>query len=185
MVHNAGYTVDVVSGPRLSPMRTSTLASAMFDYNLSNSISHNAKVLFTNAATRMDGVSAICAFVSESLKYDYDSRPSGTVFAPSSTVLRVGNGQCVEFTDLAVAMLRSIGIAAKTITGEAPIGSKPNNHEWLEVAVDGRTMLVDPTWNNDGSPLIPEFLSNQYTTVSGTLPNHKADPSMINKWEWD
>lgn len=68
---------------------------------------------------------------------------------PVLNVLRERRGDCTEYANLLTTMARALGFAARTVTGLAyDAGTEMFAlHNWSEVALDGRWLPVDPTWN--------------------------------------
>ena len=78
----------------------------------------------------------------------------------SVIVLHERKGICFGYSNLTSALLRSIGIPARTVTGPVLLTSndhwietladkdKPNFHAWNEAFVDGRWIVLDTTWDN-------------------------------------
>ncbi len=77
---------------------------------------------------------------------DYAEEDSGRTVA---NILRDRRGDCTEYANLLTTMARSLGFAARTVTGLAyDIEAKSFAlHNWSEVAIDGWWLPVDPTWN--------------------------------------
>jgi transglutaminase-like putative cysteine protease len=48
---------------------------------------------------------------------------------------------------LAVAMLRAAGIPAMSVDGWGYTGNIAGGHGWVEAFVDGRWIIMDPTWD--------------------------------------
>jgi hypothetical protein len=65
-------------------------------------------------------------------------------------LLDTPEGDCSEYADLLTTLARSLGIPARTVFGLAyQDGAEPafRFHAWNELALDGRWMPADPTWN--------------------------------------
>lgn len=58
--------------------------------------------------------------------------------------LKQRKGVCQDYSFLAIALLRSIGMEARFVEGIAD-GVR---HAWVEVKVDGRWLTMDPTWGS-------------------------------------
>ena len=89
-------------------------------------------------------VEALVRFVHGYIDYAEEDSPR-TV----SNILRERRGDCTEYANLLTTMARALGFAARTVTGlayDAEAGSFAL-HNWSEVAVDGRWLAVDPTWD--------------------------------------
>ena len=98
-----------------------------------------AHELADGAATQAEVVQRVCDFVVENVAYDSDkaavlSAQVGYVPNPDST-LASGTGVCFDYASLGAAMLRSLGIPAKVVTGNV----QPDDlyHAWIMVYIDG------------------------------------------------
>jgi len=90
-------------------------------------------------------VDRLIAWISSHISYRLTSE---TV---ASKVLANGYGDCSEMALLFVAMARAVGIPAREVTGLAGTHIEGTSafgfHAWAEVAIGGRWLQVDPTWN--------------------------------------
>ena len=57
--------------------------------------------------------------------------------------LRTKKGICQDYVFLTIALLRSAGLPARFVEG-----SGGQRHAWVEVRVDGRWLVMDPTWGS-------------------------------------
>ena len=89
-------------------------------------------------------VEALVRFVHRYI--DYAEEDSARAVA---NILRDRRGDCTEHANLLTTMARSLGFAARTVTGLAyDIEAKSFAlHNWSEVAIDGWWLPVDPTWD--------------------------------------
>ena len=64
-------------------------------------------------------------------------------------ILRERRGDCTEYANLLTTMARALGHPARTVLGLAYDARTESFalHNWSEVAVEGRWLAVDPTWN--------------------------------------
>jgi transglutaminase-like putative cysteine protease len=88
---------------------------------------------------------ALTRFVHGFVRYEADAR-SRHVLA----LLDDPAGDCSEYADLLTTLARSLGIPARTVFGLAYADETPpafRFHAWNELSVDGRWIVVDPTWN--------------------------------------
>ncbi len=67
------------------------------------------------------------------------------VTADAAQTLATREADCSEFSQLFVAMARSLGLPARTVSGLAYSGSSFGGHAWVEVWA-GRWIELDPTW---------------------------------------
>ena len=89
-------------------------------------------------------VEALVRFVHGYIDYAEEDSPR-TV----PNILRDRRGDCTEYANLLTTMARALGFAARTVTGLAYDAGAESFalHNWSEVAVDGRWLAVDPTWD--------------------------------------
>ncbi len=103
----------------------------------------------------------ICAY----LHYDNDSLSKSDI--PPYTAMDVLNSRkavCIGYANLYAALCRSLDIPCYVVTGYALgissgktewtkriIDGSEENHAWNEVYVDGRWVIIDPTWDTYNS----------------------------------
>ncbi|MGH9966323.1 MAG: transglutaminase domain-containing protein, partial [Pyrinomonadaceae bacterium] len=68
--------------------------------------------------------------------------------ADAGKTLATREADCSEFSQLYVAMARSLGLPARIVSGLAYGGTSFGGHAWVEVWV-GRWIELDPTWGTD------------------------------------
>lgn len=68
--------------------------------------------------------------------------------AGAAETLATREADCSEFSQLFVAMARSLGLPARIVSGLAYSGSSFGGHAWVEVWV-GEWVELDPTWGTD------------------------------------
>lgn len=68
--------------------------------------------------------------------------------AGAAQTLASREADCSEFSELFVALARSLGLPARTVSGLAHAGSTFGGHAWVEVWV-GEWIEMDPTWGTD------------------------------------
>lgn len=98
-----------------------------------------AREVTAGCATQGDALRAICSFVIDNVSYDTAkaerlSSSSGYVPDPDATLSSM-SGICFDYASLGAAMLRSVGIPARIVTGYV----SPNDfyHAWIMVYIDG------------------------------------------------
>jgi len=69
-------------------------------------------------------------------------------YATAPQTLATLEADCLEFSQLYVAMARSLGLPARVVSGMAYSGDFFGGHAWVEVFV-GEWIEVDPTWGTD------------------------------------
>lgn len=115
------------------------------DYDDASAAVAKARELAADAANEGDVMRDICTWVASNIAYDYDkaaelSGTSGYVPNPDET-LASGTGICFDYASLSAAMLRSLGIPCKVVTGYvSPDGIY---HAWNLVYIDGSWTSVE------------------------------------------
>lgn len=94
------------------------------------------------------------AELTERIHHDFQYSPGATtVLTPVSEILGRRRGVCQDFAHLEIACLRSMGLAARYVSGhlEAGVGAR-SSHAWCALALpDGSWLDLDPT-NRKVSP---------------------------------
>ena len=111
-----------------------------------------ARELTSDATNQGEAVRNICEFVAKNTSYDKAKaevliNESGYVPFPDET-LATGRGICFDYASLSAAMLRSMGLPAKVVTGY--VGEENLYHAWIMVYIDGtwETAVFSVTPNN-------------------------------------
>ncbi|HRE89282.1 MAG TPA: transglutaminase domain-containing protein, partial [Myxococcota bacterium] len=143
----ATHKVTLSRGPG-APVLEAELADALAaDATIDSThpaIAAKAKELVDGITTPREKVEAIAAWVHATL----DKRLA-THLPTASTVLDKKVGDCTEHTWLTVAMLRALEIPSRPVYGVGYTGDGEGvfaYHAWVEVALDGRWEMIDPTW---------------------------------------
>ncbi|MBL8175122.1 MAG: transglutaminase family protein [Bryobacterales bacterium] len=108
-----------------------------------------ASASFPERAPLCDGAANLAARIFE--EFQYDQRAT-TVATPVGQVLREKRGVCQDFAHLMIACLRSLGLAARYVSGylqsgEGSIGAEAS-HAWVSVFSPGHGWIdIDPTNN--------------------------------------
>ncbi len=119
----------------------------------------------------------VADWVNHDVQYDLTTLTAEAV-QKSSWVYENKRGVCDEITNLFISMLRSVGIPARFIGGQAysNIGNKFGNHGWAEVYFPGEGWIpFDVTYGQYGW-IDPAHLKYKETTDSG-------DPSADYSWK--
>jgi tetratricopeptide (TPR) repeat protein len=69
-------------------------------------------------------------------------------YATAPQTLATREADCLEFSQLYVAMARSLGLPARMVSGLAYAGAAFGGHAWVEVYV-GEWIELDPTWGTN------------------------------------
>ncbi len=117
---------------------------------------HKEVIKLANALAAGDSdlysvVFEIAKWVEENIKYDLTTSTEKVV-QKASWVLEKRYGVCDELTNLFIALLRSLNIPAKYISGMAytNINDKWGPHAWAEVYIDNAWIPFDVTYNQFG-----------------------------------
>lgn len=128
-------------------------------------VTRKARELTANSATEGDALSDICNWIVNNVKYDTAkaerlSTQTGYIPDPEET-FSSKKGICFDYASLGAAMLRSIGIPAKIITGYvSPSGLY---HAWIMVYIDG-------TWQTAEFSVNPKDWSRVDLTFAASGP---------------
>lgn len=140
----------VISSPKKVSLRSEAvpyvLPTVMCWYAIPGPCTSMAKKLCANCKTDADALDAVCKWVAANVSYDYQkakmlSSTKGYVPYPDVT-MSVRKGICFDYASLTAAMLRSVGIPCKVVTGYIDGGYY---HAWVSAHIDGRWVLRDPT----------------------------------------
>lgn len=86
-------------------------------------------------------------WVANNIWYDYDYFKTNVTDADPVKVLKSRKTICGGYAKLMEALLRSLNIPARYVTGKAGNAS----HAWTEVYADGRWMIIDTTWDSSNT----------------------------------
>ena len=150
-----------------SVLQRSLWASAWFDYNLSPTFNDVASRLVENSPSLQTAIAAISNQVSTELTYNESEYLSGLLFQQDAIkTLHIGTGMCMDYSDVQVAMLNSMGIPTQILGGqEGAVGHTiAAGHvwtqvwdgkawEWTDVTFDGTdgTNVLTNAWFGDTS----------------------------------
>ena len=113
-------------------------------------ISSMAQMITEGSADEAEAIKRIHDFITENIKYDYDSFNDGSyVNKPydALTVLQTKKTVCAGYSDLLAALARAVGIRAKVIYGQATFNGGWADHAWNEVMIDNEWKIIDSTWD--------------------------------------
>ena len=133
------------------------------NYTAKSDCIEKARELTSGVSTQAEAVEAVCTFVADHVSYDNDkaeelAQRSGYVPDPDET-LATGKGICFDYASLSAAMLRSMGIPTKVMTGY--VGKNDVYHAWIMVYVDG-------TWKTGVFDVKPKAWSRCDVTFAST-----------------
>lgn len=104
-----------------------------------------AKVAAGNVATPVAKAERLNKFV-----HDYIGPAQGPDPISVLDVIKKRQGDCTEHAALFVTLARALGLPAREVSGVIYMGDDHKafgGHAWVEVALDGRWVSMDPTWN--------------------------------------
>ena len=145
------------------------------DYTPESACVAKAKELTSSAANQGEAVKAVCQFVIDNVTYDTAkaqklTTATGYIPDPDST-LSSKTGVCFDYAALGAAMLRSLGIPTKIITGYVSPGDL--YHAWIMVYVDGSWQTGEFSVNPDTwSRVDLTFASSGSTEFTGSGTNY-------------
>ena len=139
------------------------IPSQFCNYTADSACVAKARELTANAENEAEAVAAICTFVADNVSYDEAkarelSTATGYIPDPDST-LATGKGICFDYASLSAAMLRSMGLPTKLITGY--VGAEQLYHAWIMVYVDG-------SWQTAAFSVSPKTWSRCDVTFAST-----------------
>lgn len=127
---------DVALSSEFAPF---LIPNQMCSYDESSACVAKAREITADAANEGEAVAAICTYVVENISYDTDKAEelsTSTGYIPDADeTLASGRGICFDYASLAAAMLRSMGIPTKIMTGY--VGDEQLYHAWIMVHADG------------------------------------------------
>lgn len=141
-VELAASTVDVALESEFAPYLR---PNAFCAYTAQSACVAKARELAADAQNSGDALQAVCEWVIGNITYDTAKAEelrdvTGYVPDPDET-LASGTGICFDYASLTAAMLRSLGIPTKLITGYV----SPDNiyHAWNMVYIDGQWVTLE------------------------------------------
>lgn len=135
-VETASATADVTLESEFAPFCQPNL---FCNYTDSSPCVQKAREVVADAQNQGDAVRAVCNYVVDNVSYDTQkaeqlSGTTGYVPSPDDT-LKSGKGICFDYASLGAAMLRSVGIPTKIVTGY--VSPDDLYHAWIMVYIDG------------------------------------------------
>lgn len=134
---------------------------AAIQKDIPDRIRRAAENVVAGLETDYEKARAIHKYVATTIYYDMDYAQGITDATPKSAedVYDKGYAVCEGYANLTVALLNALDIPAVLVKGFSnvmdeyvydwdEVKNKPSNHEWVEAYVDGRWIIMDPTWDS-------------------------------------
>lgn len=135
-VETTSTTEDVTLESDFIPF---TQPNMFCNYNDQSPCVAKARELVAGAQNQGDAVKAVCDYITQNVSYDTDKASqlkSATGYVPNpDETLSSGKGICFDYASLGAAMLRSVGIPTKIVTGY--VSPEDLYHAWIMVYIDG------------------------------------------------
>lgn len=164
------FNVNVLMDNPHSPFLHS---SQYVNYSEGSNVVRTAAELTKNAQTELEKVDIIYGYVVNAMKYDtHKARTVQSGYLPDvDMVVAAQKGICFDYAAVMAAMLRSIGIPTKLVTGYVA----PNNgyHAWNEVYIE------DMGWVKTGKLY---FDGSKWTTMDPTFTSSAKNSDTIAKF---
>lgn len=142
-----------------------------------------AKEITKDADSDYDKLLRINDWVAQNIYYDWDAyleKSYGRTDAYGT--YKSKKSVCQGYAELTNALLRSIGIPARIVTGHAlgvsannrywdRVNHEGTNHAWNEAFVDGRWIILDTTWNSGN-----KFENGEF--IKGNMRYRYFDPNL-------
>ena len=138
--------IDVAPGAPYTPVED--LPDDVLHYTLpsrycqSDRLGDLANQITENAEPGYDQADAICRWIHENVRYEYNTSDASTS-AVDTADKRVG--VCRDFTHLGISLCRALNIPARMVVGYLHELDPMDLHAWFEVYVDGRWFTFDAT----------------------------------------
>lgn len=130
---------------------------------------------------------AIHDWICNNIWYDMDAYKTNSNYGDTSALgtLSSKKSVCQGYSSLTVALLRSSGIPAKLVMGNAlgidsakewtseTISKDDINHTWVEAYVDSRWISIDATWDSDNT-----YQNGTWSTNTGLNSYRYFDPTI-------
>lgn len=128
-----------------------TVPNVYCNYTDSSACVKKARELTSSAKNQGDAVESICQWIVDNVSYDNKKasklkQATGYVPNPDAT-LKNKKGICFDYASLGAAMLRSVGIPTKIVTGY--VSPDQIYHAWIMVYIDGTWKSAQFTVDKD------------------------------------
>lgn len=150
-----GIPTDNLTYARLTdfPMYTEYLeANKYYDYTNPVVVALAKKLGLSQTVSPLDNINKIATAVILTTKYDLQE----IGLTPASQVITEATGVCSDYTTMTVALLRSVGIPARGVSGymlNSTTDSQGVGHMWTEINVDGKWYILETTISLQGTSI--------------------------------
>ena len=156
-------TADVKLTSETAPF---TQPNMYCNYSSSSACVTKARDLTADCENVGDAVRAVCTYIVDNVSYDTDkatqlSKITGYVPNPDET-FSTNKGICFDYASLGAAMLRSMGIPTKIVTGY--VSPDDLYHAWIMVYIDG-------SWSSAQFSVSPQSWSRVDLTFAADSSN--------------
>lgn len=129
-----GTSLDVQLVNENAPFLT---AHQLVKFDENSTTAELAQSLTADAERDDTKIEIICSYIVDNISYDYDkAKTVKPGYLPvCDEILEAGKGICFDYASLLAAMLRSVGIPAKLVTGY--VAPDDLYHAWNEVYIQG------------------------------------------------
>ncbi|MCR2820105.1 transglutaminase domain-containing protein [Lederbergia panacisoli] len=129
-----------------------------------------ANEITKNAKDDREKAKAIYEYVAKNISYDVDKYKNSEFEWDDNALKTLSNkkGVCQDYVYLAVALLRASNIEARFVAGDAGTGASKENHAWIEAKVDGKWLIMDPTWGSgylEGDRFVAKYTDKYFDPV--------------------
>lgn len=109
-----------------------------------------ALTITKNSKTDFEKAKAIHNWISKNIAYDMEKYKVAKYNLGDGALrtIELRKGLCLDYSQLAVALSRSIGLEARIAVGKAKSKDEWFGHAWNEVKVGGRWIVMDTTWDS-------------------------------------
>ncbi|QQE79055.1 transglutaminase domain-containing protein [Alicyclobacillus sp. SO9] len=144
--------------PSLSSLQMGELQSWLINYNENPGIHalaskivgpvQNADAGLSSSQLTLDEIRAVSNWVSEHISYNWPAYNNNQVpWQQATKTFQVRKGVCNDESALSAALLRSIGIPSRVISGTGSTKGVNGPHQWNESWDGTKWILFDPTWD--------------------------------------
>lgn len=136
-----------------------------------------AKNLIKDDMSDYEKAKTVYEYTAKNIAYDVNKFENiGNEWDDSALkTLDLKSGICVDYSYLAIALLRAAGMEARYIVGTTGSDSDSTNHAWVEVKVDKRWLTMDPTWGAgyvENDQFVPSYTEDYFDPTPEMFETH-------------